>query len=190
MGRPRIEIEIGKRYGRLVVQGLEGKASSGELMWRCVCDCGSITHATGGRLTRGHTRSCQCLQRDTVKAMNRVLKYKHGHGDKRHRSRTYVSYRCMMQRCYYQGDISYFDYGGRGISVTKPWRDSFASFLNDMGERPPGTSLDRIDSRFGYFHANCRWATQKQQSENRRAKRSTSRYPTADLARLQREMRS
>jgi len=73
----------------------------------------------------------------------------------------------MMMRCHNPKGTGFDRYGARGISVTKPWRDSFATFLNDMGERPPGMSIDRIDNRFGYFMANCRWATPKQQYANR-----------------------
>jgi len=75
----------------------------------------------------------------------------------------------MMQRCHNPLNHAFALYGARGISVCKAWRDSFESFLNDMGERPQGRSIDRIDNRFGYFMANCRWATAKEQVLNRRA---------------------
>jgi hypothetical protein len=77
----------------------------------------------------------------------------------------------MLARCYYHLDISYPMYGAKAISVTKLWRESFATFLADMGERPPGMSLDRIDNRFGYFLANCQWATPKAQRANQRRQR-------------------
>lgn len=89
-------------------------------------------------------------------------------GDHSRPSREYHTWQSMLQRCHDPQHVAFDRYGGRGISVTKVWRDSFAAFLNDMGERPPGMSLDRIDNRFGYFPANCRWATAKQQASNRR----------------------
>lgn len=72
----------------------------------------------------------------------------------------------MVQRCHNPAKDVYVRYGAKGISVTKPWRDDFAAFLNDMGERPLGRTIDRIDNRFGYFMANCRWATPKEQRAN------------------------
>lgn len=86
-------------------------------------------------------------------------------------SRTYNSWTAMLSRCYKKSDVAYQRYGGRGISVTKRWRDSFESFLNDMGERPEGRTLDRIDNRFGYFHSNCRWATPSEQIRNQSPRR-------------------
>lgn len=85
----------------------------------------------------------------------------------------------MRSRCHNPKATSYDKYGAKGISVCKAWRESFAQFLNDMGERPPETSLDRIDRRFGYFHANCRWATMRQQIDNRisRADRPAFMHP-------------
>jgi hypothetical protein len=73
----------------------------------------------------------------------------------------------MLSRCTNPKNPDFATYGALG--VTRLWRDSFEAFLADMGERPPGTSIDRIDNRFGYFLANCRWATSKQQRRNRHA---------------------
>jgi hypothetical protein len=96
----------------------------------------------------------------------------------------------MNARCANPNDPSFSDYGARGISVTKPWRDSFAAFLNDMGDRPEGTSIDRIDGRFGYFASNCRWANPQQQARNRRKINPAGRYPLAALALAQRSVTS
>ncbi len=92
---------------------------------------------------------------------------KHGHR-KGKRSPTYNSWRAMMERCTYKRHPWYRIYGGRGIIVCDAWR-TFANFLADMGERPEGMTLDRIDSDGNYELSNCRWATPKQQAMNRRA---------------------
>ena len=91
---------------------------------------------------------------------------KHGHTWRGGCSPTYSSWMAMVSRCYRPSSGNYHKYGGAGIAVCDEWR-SFASFLKDMGVRPDGTSLDRIDSAKNYTAGNCRWATTQQQSENR-----------------------
>lgn len=87
---------------------------------------------------------------------------KHGYAG----TRTYVSYIEMLKRCYDESVIRYPQYGGRGIKVFDKWRESFVRFLTDMGERPEGTSLDRIDNDQDYTPENCRWATRQEQHSN------------------------
>jgi hypothetical protein len=91
--------------------------------------------------------------------------YKHGHRSAGTFSKSYTSWYAMVQRCTNPNRRYYCRYGGRGISVHPAWLE-FASFLADMGERPDGTSLDRIDNDGDYTPANCRWATQKGQVRN------------------------
>ncbi len=93
--------------------------------------------------------------------------FKHGHKSKVGASPTYNSWRAIIGRCENPNQSCYQRYGAIGIAMCKRWRESFENFLADMGERPPGTSVDRIDNSRGYEPGNCRWATAKQQSRNR-----------------------
>lgn len=90
---------------------------------------------------------------------------RHGHAKRTERSPTYNSWAGMMQRCYYPKHVKYHLYGGRGIEVCERWH-LFDNFLADMGERPMGTSLDRIDGTKGYSPDNCRWSTKSEQMRN------------------------
>ncbi len=93
--------------------------------------------------------------------------YKHGHAPKNKFSPEYQSWNCMIQRCTNPKRTYYHYYGGRGITVCDRWK-VFTNFLEDMGARPVGTSLDRIDPNKGYYKENCRWATPTEQASNRR----------------------
>lgn len=88
--------------------------------------------------------------------------------DGRCSTRAFSSWRSMLQRCYKRSFKHYRNYGGRGIEVCERWRLSFLAFLADMGERPIGMTLERVDNNLGYTLDNCRWATRKQQSRNMR----------------------
>lgn len=97
----------------------------------------------------------------------------HGHGRPYAKSPTYVTWQNMKARCYNPNRTFYEYYGGAGVTVCKRWRDSFENFLADMGERPPGTTLDRYPKKNGnYTPSNCRWATKKDQQNNMRLRRT------------------
>lgn len=127
----------------------------------CVCDCGNGKIVEKAHLTSGNTKSCGCL----------VNRHRTGYSASRNgrRSPTHQSWTSMIQRCYNSKHVGYKNYGGRGITVCERWRHNFPNFLADMGERPPGKSLDRYpDPNGNYEPGNCRWATQKEQMNNRR----------------------
>lgn len=154
---------IGRKFDRLtVLRELPDRGPGGVIRWVCLCECGEETTAQANNLRSGNTRSCGCLGRESS-VINGKANKKHGYAH----TRTYQSWRAMKKRCYLPQNPSYARYGGRGIRVCKRWFYSFEAFLADMGERPPGTSLDRINNDDHYKPSNCRWATPKEQSANR-----------------------
>ncbi len=147
-------------FNRLtLVERNHGRTPDGHILslWRC--DCGAETAVAFSRVKCGATKSCGCLARE----VSSQQATKHGGRE----TREYSSWIAMRRRCLVETDKDYPQYGGRGISICPEWSD-FAIFLHDMGERPEGTSLDRIDASLGYAPSNTRWATDKTQGRNRR----------------------
>ena len=155
---------VGQEFGRLTVTERAG-SRSGRVAWTCRCACGKTVEVVSHSLTSGHTTSCGCW-RNERNASTQVV---HGHARRGVKpTQTYRTWQAMMTRCYNPNVKSYKDYGGRGVQVCEQWH-SFANFLTDMGERPPGTTLDRKDNDRGYAPDNCRWATKAEQASNTRA---------------------
>lgn len=155
----RIKDVKGERFGRLRVTLYVGIGKNGEAIWLCECECGGRSEVRGSSLRNANTRSCGCLRRETAREMFTV----HGQCG----SAVYVAWMNMVQRCKNPNHPQYADYGGRGITVCKSW-EQFENFYADMGDRPQGLTLDRINNDKGYERSNCRWADRKTQANNRR----------------------
>lgn len=152
----------GLRYGRLLVRERvdQGPASGGKrVLWRCECDCGQVKVATGHGLASGDTTSCGCLQKELTANRSRT----HGLS----RTGTHNSWRAAKERCHNPNNAKYATYGAVGITMCDRWRTSFSAFLEDMGPRPEGCTIDRLDQTKGYEPGNCQWASIEEQALTR-----------------------
>jgi hypothetical protein len=140
----------GQVFGRLTVLRRANDAK-----WMCRCECGKVTYVVTTNLRRGNSRSCGCAQ------VQALLKHG-GSGTPEHET-----WRGMRSRCRDSGSAVYRNYGARGISVCPEWED-FVVFLKDMGQRPYGYDLDRIDNSRGYSKDNCRWVSRQRNLNNKR----------------------
>lgn len=178
--KTRIKINLfqGQRFGRLRIV-LEGKAKLypqfkvKQRHYLCQCDCGNWVRVAMRSLLNGDSKSCGCLRIETT--IKRATKHNHKRG--RVYSSIYNSWTHMLSRCRNPKEKQYKDYGGRGIRVCNRWHD-FQNFLADMGEKPKGKSLDRIDVDGNYEPQNCRWADAKTQRRNQRKKIFVSDIPS------------
>ncbi len=152
----------GQNFNRLNVIGYAGVFNKTS-HWYCECNCGAIIMVSSSNILNGHAKSCGCLRVDTSSDVKRL----HGHATKNMITPTYRVWVNMKSRCINPKSTFYKDYGGRGITVCEKWQ-TFDGFLADMGERPVGKTLDRKENSKGYCMENCRWATQKEQSNNTR----------------------
>lgn len=156
----------GQTFNRLTVVGLAGARSGSRRkpMWNCLCVCGQRVIVIGDNLRSRCTKSCGCLDRDVMATRSLT------HGESRGgRTPEYQTWKQIKQRCLNPNNPKFKDYGARGITVCSEWRADYTRFLRDMGRRPKGCSIERLNNDGDYSPGNCVWAMPQQQSHNKRS---------------------
>lgn len=155
----------GRVFSRLTVIG-RAQSRGWTTYWLCQCSCGNTTEVSRSNLTtqikNSQVQSCGCMRRDNMKAIGSHATHGASH------TVEYMAWSSAIQRCTNPNLMQWDKYGGRGITVCDRWMHSFENFFADMGPRPDGHSLDRIDTNGNYEPRNCRWATDSEQNTNRR----------------------
>lgn len=162
----RREINIGEKFNHLTV--IEEIQNLNNRKFKVQCDCGNITEVFLSNLTRNHTTSCGCVSAKTASiraSTHRMTK-----------TSEYKSWQEMKNRCTNTQHKFYDIYGGRGITIYKPWLDSFQNFIEYIGLKPSGRrwSIERIDVDGNYEPGNVVWANSSQQNRNRRKFRNNT----------------
>jgi hypothetical protein len=150
----------GRKFGEITAIDRAPNDKRGCARWNCICTCGTHYVVRSSHLLSGGVRSCGCKKGEYIAAKH----FRHGMSG----TKIYGTWQGMVKRCTDPTHISYPRYGGRGVDVCSRWMD-FNEFYKDMGDPPSSQhSIDRIENDKGYFFDNCKWATPKEQSNNRR----------------------
>jgi len=161
--RPEENMIVNNRWTqRGVAFRVRQSKKSNRLFAVFACKCGTRDVIECTSVKSGHSKSCGCLKSELTTAKNTT----HGMS----RTSTYEIWSGMIKRCFDENNQAWDNYGGRGIHVCDRWLQ-FEKFFEDMGERPPKMSIERIDNNKGYEPSNCKWATSKAQGRNTRRNR-------------------
>lgn len=181
MARGIIKDITGQRFGRLVVISKTDQRICRHVVWKCICDCGNECFVPSNSLRLGKKRSCGCLEIES-RGIGRIT---HHMSDQK----IYKNWQGMRKRCLKTYHKNYKDYGGRGIKVCEEWNESFQAFFDYVSQLPhfgeEGYSLDRINNDGNYEPGNVRWATHKEQSNNRRKRNVQSEIGEQRLSQTQ-----
>ena len=159
---------IGVKTGDVTVVDFFGRGTGGEPRWLCLCSCGKKWDVSASSIRRGRLRSCGCRKLEFMSAASKKHGQSYGKNENGGPATEYKIWQGIKSRCFNPKCTQYKNYGARGITMCESWRTSFEQFLKDVGKRPSGTCIDRINNNGNYEPGNVRWVTQRQQMNNTR----------------------